>query len=73
MGAPSAVASVFVPTALNIAPGPGGLAAQPFAAQMNEPLRAARRGLEESFASYAVAAGNTATIDRRQVAGAFSV
>jgi hypothetical protein len=54
VGAPSTVASVFVPAALNIAPGPGGPAAQPFAARIKELERAVRRGLEESFASYAV-------------------
>jgi hypothetical protein len=72
--APSTVASVFVPAALNIGPGPGGPAAQPFAARIHELLRAVRRGLEESFATYAVVAppAAAAQITRKEVTGNFS-
>ncbi len=69
-GAPSTVASVFVPVALNIAPGPGGPFAQPHAARISELERAVRRGLEESFATWV--AGPPAQITRREVVGAFS-
>lgn len=74
VGAPSTVASVFVPTNLNIAPGQGGAAEQPHAARIHELLRAVRRGLEESFATHMVVDGKppTATIVRRQVTGSFS-
>lgn len=73
-GAPSTVASVFVPTSLNIAPGPGGPTAQPFAARVAELLRAVRRGLEESFASHnnPGGPGAVATVMRREVTGGFS-
>ena len=76
VGAPSTVASVFVPTALNIAPGPGGPTANPFAARMKELARAVRRGLEESFATHAAVGAPpmpaAAVITRKEVTGAFS-
>ena len=72
VGAPSTVASVFVPVGLNIAPGPGGPLAQPFAARIRELERAVRRGLEESFATWVAAPGAPAQITRREVVGAFS-
>ncbi|MGQ5524483.1 hypothetical protein ACUHMQ_14655 [Chitinimonas sp. PSY-7] len=70
VGAPSTVASVFLPTTFNIAPGPGGPAAQPFASRISELLRAVRRGLEESFATYV--AGPPAQITRKEITGNFS-
>lgn len=71
--APSTVATVFVPANLNIAPGPGGPAAQPFAARVAELERAVRRGLEESLATWVAAVpGQPAHITRRVVTGAFS-
>ncbi|MEJ0004726.1 MAG: hypothetical protein WDN30_16455 [Pararobbsia sp.] len=72
VGAPSTVASVFVPTALNIAPGPGGPAAQPHAARMSELLGAVRHGLEQSFASLAPNPGGGNVITRFEVFGTFS-
>ncbi len=72
VGAPSTVASVFVPVGLNIAPGPGGLMAQPFVARISELQRAVRRGLEESFATWLALPGPAAQITRREVAGTFS-
>lgn len=73
VGAPSTVASVFVPITFNIAPGPNGLTAQPFAARISELMRAVRRGLEESFATYQII-GNppAAQITRKEVTGNFS-
>jgi len=71
--APSTVASVFVPDNLNIAPGPGGPTAQPFAARIAELERAVRRGLEESLATWVAAApGQPAHITRKMVTGTFS-
>jgi hypothetical protein len=49
VGAPSAVASVFVPAVLNVAPGPNAAVNH---ARARELERAVRRGLELSFASH---------------------
>lgn len=70
VGAPSTVASVFVPVALNVGPGPGGPLVQPHPARMSELERSVRRGLEESFASWV--AGPPAVITRREVFGTYS-
>lgn len=72
VGAPSTVASVFVPVALHKGPGPGGPAAEPFHAQMSELIRNVRRGLEESFATYGPTPHGGAIITRKQVTGEFS-
>lgn len=69
--APSTVATVFVPGALNIAPPQGGPFAPSFALRIAELLRAVRRGLEESFATYVVVPDG-AQITRRRVDGKFS-
>lgn len=75
--APSTVASVFVPTNLNIAPpGPaaGAGAAAAHAARIAELLRNVRRGLEESLATRVAAAGGAPgmVINRAEVTGAYS-
>ncbi|HEY0036699.1 MAG TPA: hypothetical protein VGB66_08435 [Longimicrobium sp.] len=79
VGAPSTVASVFVDARYNIAPpppnaGPGPLDA--YRARMRELERTVRRGLEQSFASYAAPVPaptpNAPIIQRFQVAGVFS-
>lgn len=77
--APSTVASVFVPVALNIArPGVNATAGEQAAyrARLRELERAVRRGLEMSFASMATPAGggqpNARVISRYEVHGAFS-
>jgi len=79
VGAPSTVASVFVPTAYNVAPpgvNAGAAAQQGYAAAMRELERAVRSGLEQSFASYQApqpAPGPAARIITRfQVGGTFS-
>ena len=73
VGAPSTVATVLVPTALNIAPDLGGPAAQPFAARIAELQRVVRNALEQSFASWvAPAPGAPAHITRFVVSGTFS-
>jgi len=78
-GAPNTVASVFVPTRYNLAPPPphaGAGAQNAFNARMAELKRAVRRGLEESFASYAAPAApphpNARVISRFEVTGNFS-
>jgi hypothetical protein len=63
--APSTIASVFVPGTYNIAvPGAhlGAAAITQYNARMRELARAVRRGLEESFATYALPAGQQATV-----------
>ena len=72
-GVPSTIASVFVPTNLNIAPPPPNNQAQvtAHAARVSELERVTRNGLEQSFASYAQNAAG-AVITRFQVTGTFS-
>ncbi len=79
VGAPSTIASVFVPIAYNQAPpgvnaGPGAMVG--YQARMRELERAIRRGLEQSFASYAAPAAppnaNARSIHRFEVNGNFS-
>jgi len=77
VGAPSTVASVFVPTALNVAPpgpGAGQGAVDAHNARMSELLRNVRRGLEESLATRAAAPGGAPgmIINRTEVIGAYS-
>ena len=73
VGAPSTVASVFVPAVLNVAPPPPGNQAQAtaYAARISELERVTRNALVQSFASYAPLAG-AAVITRFQVTGNFS-
>jgi hypothetical protein len=85
VGAPSTIASVFVPGAYNAAaPGAhlGAGALVQYNARNRELERAVRRGLEQSFATYALPAGapamlggavnNARAITRFEVHGAFS-
>jgi hypothetical protein len=85
VGAPSTVASVMVPGNLNIAPPGahlGAAATVQYNARIRELVRAVRRGLEESFATYALPAGappmmggapnQARTISRFEVHGNFS-
>ena len=77
VNAPSTIASVFVPTALNVAPpGPnaGQGAVDAHNARMSELLRNVRRGLEESAASRVAAPGGAPgmIINRSEVFGAYS-
>jgi len=85
VGAPSTIASVFVPGAYNAAaPGAhlGAAALTQYNARNRELERAVRRGLELSFATYALPAGqapvqggapnNARAISRYEVHGAFS-
>jgi hypothetical protein len=76
VGAPSTIATVFVPTNLNQAPPlptdlPGKVAHD---ARMKELERATRKGLEMSFASHAQLLGQGAgyVITRYKVTGSFS-
>jgi hypothetical protein len=70
VGAPSTIASVFVPTALNLAPGPN---AAVNLARTRELERTVRRGLELSLASHAAGAAPGAfVITRFIVNGAYS-
>jgi len=77
--APSTVASVFVPVRYNLAPPPpnaGQGAVDAFHARMRELERTVRRGLEESFVSYAPPAApphaGARVISRFEVDGNFS-
>jgi hypothetical protein len=85
VGAPSTIASVFVPDVYNSAvPGPqlGAAALAQYNARSRDLERAVRRGLEQSFATYALPAGapqmlggavnNARTISRFEVHGVFS-
>lgn len=85
VGAPSTVASVFVPGSYNTAaPGAhiGPAAMVQYTAHNRELERAVRRGLEESFATYALPLGappmlggkpnNSRSISRYEVYGSFS-
>lgn len=71
VGAPSTVASVMVPSALNVAPGRN---AAVNLARQRELERTVRRGLEQSFASHAVGPNPPGgyVITRFQVGGAYS-
>lgn len=65
VGAPSTIASVFVPTIYNLAvPGVhlGGAATLQYNARIRELERAVRRGMEASFATYALPAGAPAML-----------
>jgi hypothetical protein len=85
VGSPSTVATVFVPDAYNLGPpGPhhGAAAALQHTRRMRELERAVRRGLEQSFATYALPPGvpamlgghpnNSRSISRFEVHGDWS-
>jgi len=79
VGAPSTVASVFVPVRYNSAPPPpnaGQGERDRFQANMKELERTVRQGLEQSFMTYAAPlpapTANTRIINRFEVTGNFS-
>jgi hypothetical protein len=72
VGAPSTVATVFVPTRLNIAPPHGGVNDPVYRARIRELERVTRNGLEQSLASHQQVRDHGWYIYRYQIQGDFS-